>query len=138
MGSIASSINKVKSNNATKHKIGCPAHIEIHEYEIFPEYEATVGPKQHEVKYREEALADLRAAIKSDNKVKTYTQYFISMASNEAHEKAHPLGQQARMGQKMHPAVINKISELVRRGITQAHKCNNVSECMLKLNTNML
>lgn len=90
------------------------------------------------MKYREEALADLRAAIKSDNKVKTFTQYFISMASNEAHEKAHPVGQQAGMGQKMHPAVINKISELVRGGITQAHKCNNVSECMLKLNTNML
>ena len=115
MGTIASSINRVKSNNAAKHKIGCPARIEIHEYGIFREYEvATVGLKQHEVKYREEALADLRDAIKSDNKVKTFIQYFISMASNEAHEKAHPVGQQAGMGQKMHPAVINKISELVR------------------------
>jgi len=110
-------------------KIGCPAHIEIHEYEIFPEYEvATDGLKQHEVKkYREEALADLRAAIKSDNKVKTLTKYFISMPSNEAHEKTHPVGQQAGMGQKVHPAVINKISELVRGGITDAH---TVQQCL--------
>ena len=42
--------------------------------------------------------------------------FFISLPSEEAHEKTHPTGAIAGVAQKMHPVISKKIENLVRKG----------------------
>ncbi len=72
-------------------------------------------------------LAGLRATIRSDDKIKTLTKCFVSVPSNEAHEKTRPVGQHAGMAQKLHPTVISKINKLEREGITDVR---TVQQCL--------
>lgn len=117
-------------------KIGCPAHISIFEYEIFPEFDvATSMLKQYEVKIqRQEALTSLRTALKSDKIPTIHKKYYVSLPCSEAHENIHPVGNQAGMAQKVHSVVTDKIKELVRGGITDARTIKQLLRMHIQTN----
>ena len=47
------------------------------------------------------------------------TKYYVSLPSEEAHDKSHKTGGMHAMAQRVHPKVIMKIHELVGAGISE-------------------
>lgn len=94
-------------------KVGCPAHIEIREYRLYPEY--ALSPK--EVKHlkckqfrelREAKLHALKQSLEEGKQVKVVTKFYVSLPTQEAHEKTHPTGIVSGPAQKVHPLISKK------------------------------
>ena len=88
-------------------KIGCPAHIDVKQYTLFPDYRLEPGELQGKTKHqirllREEKMQKLRNEIQS-GRVKQTTRYWLSLPTAEAHEKMHPVKQSAAFSQKLIP-----------------------------------
>ena len=72
------------------------------------------GVSKHKVQQiKEEKLRANREAI-STGGLKTVQKYFVSLPTELAHQ-GHPVGQVATFCQRIHPLILNKISEL--RGV---------------------
>ena len=102
-------------------KIGCPAHIVIKQYTLFPEYTIqkvdTEGKSKRYIRYlKEQRLQKLQSASESGY-VKQTVRYWLSLPTIEAHEKTHHVKQAAVFSQKVNPAVAQMIAELVADGI---------------------
>lgn len=50
------------------------------------------------------------------------TKFFVSLPTNESHEKSHPTGIESGPAQKVHPLISKKIEDLVREGSTDPNK----------------
>lgn len=104
-------------------KLGCPAHIRIFEYEVFTDYKVSFSDcsplsKKSQIKQRNEQMNALKAAISHNEKVNFVRKWFVSLPTNDAHEKAHPTGITNGVAQKVNPMIANKIEELVKEGMT--------------------
>ena len=104
-------------------KIGCPAHVVVKHYTLFPEYAIHPDDIEGKSKYnlrllKEQTLKKLQNEIESGC-IKQTTRYWLSLPTVEAHEKAHPVKQAAVFSQKVNPAVAQMIAELVADGITE-------------------
>ena len=103
-------------------KIGCHASIKIHTYTIYPDFQLTSretsGASKHRLRQRkEEKLRAAREAI-AMGRAKQIERNFVSLPTEEAHT-CHPVGQAASFCQRIHPIILQKISELVSSGIVE-------------------
>ena len=104
-------------------KKGCPAHINIFEYELYPEYQFTnTGEmfKKSDIRLRKQLMESLKAALSRNEKVTTSRKWFVSLPTDDAHEKSHPVGILSGVGvvQKVNPMIASKIEEFVKEGMT--------------------
>ena len=81
-------------------KIGCPAHVVVKCYTLFPEYAIHSDDIEGKSKYKEQTLKKLQNEIESGC-VKQTTRYWLSLPTLEAHEKTHPVKQAAVFSQKV-------------------------------------
>ena len=100
-------------------KIGCQAKIKIKSFTLYPEYSL---PKQslssrQQKQLQEEVLEQLRQDLASGKAVQTERKYFVSLPTEEAHS-GHPTGHCSGFSQRIHPLLIEQITELVSAGIT--------------------
>ena len=112
-------------------KLGCPAHITIKVYESFPEYsisetQTSCCTKKALKVLKEQKMKELKLALTNEESVLTTKKYFVSLPSEEAHEKSHPIGAIVGVAQKMHPTISKKIESLVREGTTDGHTIQRV------------
>ena len=54
-------------------------------------------------------MKKLKLALINEGSVLTTKKYFISLPSEEAHEKSHPIGAIAGVAQQMHPTISKKL-----------------------------
>ena len=105
-------------------KRGCPAHINIYEYELFPEYQFSSADKhlskKAENEQRKQMMNALKVALSIKEKISTSRKWFVSLPNNDAHEKSHPIGisSGAEVTQKVSPMIANKIEDFVKEGMT--------------------
>jgi len=97
--------------------LGCPAHVVIKEFEIYPPYKVnTDGISARRARsIKENTLQNLKTAMQKHENVKSERRFYVSLPTIEAHEK-HLTGPAAGMVQKVHPLIAEKIEGLVREG----------------------
>ena len=104
-------------------KIGCPAHMVVKEYHLYPEYRLTENEaslKVHEVReLKKQRHTKIAQALRDEKPKKIEHRYFVFLPTNEAHQKSHPTGNASGMSQRVHPIISQKIEELVKEGITE-------------------
>lgn len=100
-------------------KIGCHAHIMIHTYTLYPDFQIKMtNLSQYKLRQeKEDLLQSTRSAIK-DGKAKPLLKYHVSLPTSTVHS-GHPVGSAASFCQRVHPTIIKKISELVSTGIIE-------------------
>ncbi len=100
-------------------KNDCHAHITIKHCKVYPEFKVTCSGKENLRSSKERKMVELKRVLSTDKeKVKTQDRYFISLPTEETHS-CHLTGKGlAGLGQRVHPKVASKISELVGEGIT--------------------
>ena len=103
-------------------KQGCKACIHIREYILFPEYSigGDITSKVSKWKLRqlkEEKIRILRDDIEK-GVAKSVHKYYVSSPSAKAHHTTHPTGGIYGMAQKVHPKLVEKIHQLVSKGVT--------------------
>ena len=102
-------------------KKGCLAHIEIIEFNLYPQYsvKSMIYPALSQKKVRsirEDSLKTLRKALSSNEVPQVVHKYFVSLPTEEAHHKCHPTKGVMGLSQRVHPELIAKIHELVSIG----------------------
>ena len=100
-------------------KIGCQAKIKSKSFTLYPEYSL---PKQslssrQQKQLQEEILEQLRQDLASGKAVQMERKYSVSLPTEEAHS-GHPTGHCSGFSQRIHPLLIEQITELVSAGIT--------------------
>ena len=104
-------------------KKGCPAHIEITQFDLYPEYSVhshmctNISQKQAQ-KIREASLKSLKQALKQSKGVEVTHKYYINLPTEEAHHKCHPTKGIMGLSQRVHPELVAKVQELVHAGTT--------------------
>lgn len=98
-------------------KFGCPAHVVIKEFQVFPQFSVEVdGLSSRAIrKAKEDKLHSLKIALAEDRDIQTESRYYVSLPTTEAHQK-HLTGPMAGMIQKVNPVIAAKIEELVKEG----------------------
>ena len=76
-------------------KKGCQAHIEITQFNLYPEYSvhSLMSPKLSQKrarKIREENMKSLKQALKKEEGVQVTHKYYINLPMEEAHHKMPP------------------------------------------------
>ena len=108
-------------------KLGCQAHIEVHEYKLYPDFsfQRTEEMKGKVLrKMQETKLNALKQALRNKDPVKTVSKFFVSLPTAESH--AHPTGVISGPTQKMHPCISKKIEELAKEGYTDPTEVQKV------------
>ena len=106
-------------------KLGCHAHIDMHEYKLYPEYAIKEEYKKHsELKrLQQDKLKALREALAEGKPIKVISKFFGSLPTHMnltvAIQLAYVVSGPA---QKVHPLISRKIEELVQEGATNANK----------------
>ena len=98
-------------------KIGCQAHINVHEYKLYPEFSIQITELMKGKmlqKTQESNLIALKQALKDNLPVKTVSKFFVSLPTAEA--PGHPTGAVCGPAQKIHPCISRKIEELAKEG----------------------
>lgn len=118
-------------------KLGCPAHINIFEYEVFTDYKVSFSDckalsKKSQIKQRKEKMEALKAAISSNQKINFIRKWFVSLPSNDAHEKTHPTGIASGVAQKVNPIIANKIEDFVKEGMTDPSEVQRALRSFVK------
>ena len=105
-------------------KKGCAAHIQILEFNLYPEYSVDdllsedMVPKQVR-RVKEGSLKSLREALQQNDNVIITRKYYISLPTEDAHHSCHPTKGMMGFSQRIHPELITKIQELVHADITE-------------------
>ena len=87
-------------------KIGCPAHMVVKEYHLYPDYQLTEKERHSMKELQIKALKKERhrKIVQGLNNPETPLQiehrYFVSLPTNDAHEKVHPTGKAGGMSQR--------------------------------------
>ncbi len=102
-------------------KKGCLAHIEIVEFNLYPQYsvKSTVLPEMSLKKVRnirENSLKALKQHLGSNEVPEVIRKYYISLPTEEAHHKYHPTKGVMGLSQRIHPELIAKVQEYVSIG----------------------
>lgn len=103
-------------------KVGCPAHIHLKSYTLYPEFKITGSDKAGISAWklrilRQKQLQELHKALSSGQELTRVKRYFVSLPSEDAH-KGHIMGAMGGLAQRMHPYLIQKVTEMVTQGIT--------------------
>ena len=107
-------------------KIGCPAHIHVHELTLFPSFAVESGicslgsRKLKEMKTKK--IKELKESLAMGKKVYTETRYFVLLPTVEAHVNSHPTSGAAGFAQRVHPKISEKVNTLVGEGITDVQE----------------
>ena len=105
-------------------KKGCAAHIQILQFNLYPEYSVDdllsedMVPKQVR-RVKEGSLKSLREALQQNDNVIITRKYYISLPTEDAHHSCHPTKAMMGFSQRIYPELITKIQELVHAGITE-------------------
>ena len=97
-------------------KKGCAAHIQILEFNLYPEYSVDdllsedMVPKQVRM-VKEGSLKSLREALQQNDNVIITRKYYISLPTEDAHHSCHPTKGMMGFSQRIHPELITKIQE---------------------------
>lgn len=59
-------------------------------------------------------------------------RYFVSLPTNDAHEKVHPTGKAGGMSQRVHPIISQKIESLVKEGVIDVQEVKRHLRCYVK------
>ena len=105
-------------------KIGCPAHIHIKGYLLYPEYKLQDTDIKGRAKChsQEQLLQKLCKSLETDeSKVATQKLYHVSLPTLEAHSD-HVREISRGYSQRVHPELIHRIHELVLQGITDINE----------------
>ena len=119
-------------------KMGCPAHMTVKEYHLYPDYQITEEEKKslkvHEIRQlkKERHAAINKVLMENGVKLKIQQRYFVSLPTNEAHEKVHPTGITGGMSQRVHPMISQKIEDLVKEGITDVQEVKRMLNYFVK------
>ena len=121
-------------------KIGCHAHIKCKTYTLYPAYAVSKQEKEGLSQWalttlKIDRLAKLREDLQK-GEVKQEQRHFVSLPTKEAH-KGHATGSGGGFAQKVNPAIIAKITELVGSGITECSEVrrilrHHVNKCLSK------
>lgn len=89
---------------------------------LYPEFAISQEEREGLSKWKlrrlqEEKIRMIKKEIEAKQSVKTAMKYFISLPQEEAHS-SHPTGQAGVYAQKLHPAISQKIVNMVEAGIT--------------------
>lgn len=108
-------------------KLGCPAHIEIREYRLYPEYALSAKETEEltgkQVRLaHEKKMSNLKQALFDGDSVQMKTMFFVSLPTHDSHENCHPTGIVSGPAQKVHPLISKKIEDLVREGSVDANE----------------
>ena len=102
-------------------KIGCPAHLNIHTIQLFPDFKipaediARIGVRK--LKERKcEARSRLQSMMTESNNLNMLTKHFVLLPTQEAHHSFHKTSGEVGFSQKIHPKLVEKINELVSEG----------------------
>ena len=100
-------------------KIGCHAHITIHEYALYPDFKFhTSNQSLYKLRQKKKHILEAaRLAIKNET-AKIRLQYFVLLPTLAAHS-GHPISAAASFCQCVPPAVVKKNSELVSTGMSE-------------------
>ena len=114
------------------------AHMTVKEYHLYPDYRITEEEnkslKVHEIRQlkKERHAAINKALIDNAAELKTQQRYFVSLPTNEAHEKVHPTGIAGGMSQRVHHKISQKIKDLVKEGITDVQEVKRALRFFVK------
>ena len=116
-------ITKKRQRFQGSRKVGCQAKIKIKRINLYTGFKITSEQKRGRT-WRELqdlqklCINNLRLALKQDpSAVEVQTKYWVSLPSEEAHS-GHPVGKNALYSQRIHPLLVEKITEMVLAGIT--------------------
>ena len=97
-------------------KMGCPAHMVIKQYTLFPDYEIQQdeieGKSKNYIRCLKEQWLQKLLSDSESGCVKQVSRYWLSLPTIEAHEKTHTVKQAAVFSQKVNRAVAQMIAEL--------------------------
>ena len=118
-------------------KLGCPAHINIFEYEVFTDYNVSFSDskeltKKSQTKQKKEIMDALKTALSQNQKAQSVRKWFVSLPTNDSHEKTHPTGITSGMAQKVNPTVANKVEEFVKEGMTDPSEVQRALRSFIK------
>ena len=110
----------------------------VKEYHLYPDYQITEEEKKslkvHEIRQlkKERHAAINKVLMENGVKLKIQQRYFVSLPTNEAHEKVHPTGITGGMSQRVHPMISQKIEDLVKEGITDVQEVKRMLNYFVK------
>jgi len=127
---------KRKSNRIclqSTRKVGCPAHVVIKEFEVFPQFRADVDGLTPRAKrqVKEDKMNCLKIALAENHDIQTESRYYVSLPTNEAHQQ-HLTGPIAGMTQKVSPMISEKIEELVKEGYSDVGEVQRYLDQFIK------
>jgi hypothetical protein len=108
-------------------KVGCPAHLNVHTIELFPDFRipAEDADRMGIRKLKEKKSAtvkELKSLLTMSHKLRIVKKYFILLPTQEAHQAYHKTSGEAGFSQRMHPKLASKIVELVSEGATSTQE----------------
>ena len=123
----------------TTQKKGCPAHITIREFILYPDYKIvpTSDMSKNQIQcLKKTSLHDLQLAQDSRTDIKTISKYYVCLPSEEAHHDVHSTKGPMSLAQRIHPVLIQRIHELVAKGVTETNEVKRSFRVYVKhLNT---
>ena len=118
-------------------KVGCSAKIKIKKYVIYKEYslpkDILVRDARGRKRLQENKLEELKAALQSNKPLQIEEKYYVSLPTETAHT-GHPTGQHSGFGQRIHPLLVEQITDLVSSGITNTGEVKKILHHYVKNN----
>jgi len=95
-------------------KEGCLAHIEIHEFVLYPEYGidsllSIESSMKQTRRLKEEKLKALKLCLQKKSHNEIVKKYFASLPTEDAHHNCHPTRGIMGLSQRIHPELMDKI-----------------------------
>ena len=112
---------------------GCPAHITIREFILYPDYKIIPSPdlsSRQLRSLRESAMHELQQD-RQKGSAKSVSKYYVCLPSEEAHHEVHLTKGEMALTQKIHPMLVQKIYELVTEGIVETHLIRSALKILL-------
>ncbi len=109
-------------------KVGCPAHIHVHELILFPSFAVSNEPSNHSLGSRKmketkaTKIAALKQVLLTGKEVETQKKYYVLVPTVQAHGNYHPTSGLAGFAQRVHPKITEKINTLVGEGIQEVKR----------------
>ena len=101
-------------------KLECPAQIQVRDVMVFEDYgvDATSCDTENSLRSAKEKVAKkLKKDLQDGVQGKTTVRHYIRIPLSSLH-KGHPIGETAGVNQKIDKRIIDKIFELVSKGVT--------------------
>ena len=136
VNSTTSNVNESQALVSTiNKKDGMPSSYDsqgIPDYRITEEENKSL--KVHELRQfkKERHAAINKALIGKASELKIEQRFFVSLPTNEAHEKVHPTGIFGGMSQRVHPKISQKMEDLVKEGITDVQEVKRTLRFFVK------